>query len=74
MVSSSRWPAHYETRIEQAVDGCWPEWFEGLEVRSDGPETTLASLLPDASAFYGVLAKVRDRGVDLIGLRRLESD
>jgi hypothetical protein len=81
-MNGSRWPAHYEIRIEEALDGHWSAWFDDLqvtgddvsgdEVSGDGGGTLITGRLTDQPALHGVLAKVRDLGLTLISVRRLD--
>ncbi len=64
-------PATYEIRVEGALDARWTAWFDGLDVTSDGEQTTIRGPLPDQSALHGVLVKIRDLGLCLICVRRL---
>jgi hypothetical protein len=64
--------AHYEIRVEGRLDSCWEAWFDGLEVRNERSETVLSGLLIDQSALYGALAKIRDIGLCLISVQRLD--
>lgn len=73
-MSGPRWPTRYEIRIEGVLDGRWAAWFDGLQLRSDGTETVIFGPLPDQPALHGVLAKVRDLGMCLISVRRLDPD
>ena len=66
--------AHYEIRIEGVLDERWSSWFEGLQVKSEGKQTIISGPLTDQSALHGVLAKVRDLGLCLTSVRRLEPD
>jgi len=72
-------PGEYEIRIEGHLSERWASWFDELAVRHEGdgegePATTvLAGSLVDQSALYGVLMKVRDLGLSLIDVSRLES-
>lgn len=66
-------PATYEIRVEGALDARWAAWFDGLHVTSDGAQTTIRGPLPDQSALHGVLVKIRDLGLSLISVRRLET-
>jgi hypothetical protein len=50
------------------------DWFGGLQLKSEGTQTVLAGLLPDQPALYGVLARMRDLGLCLISVRRLDAD
>ena len=57
------------------LDAHWSTWFAGLRLASDGPEgTILSGSLPDQAALYGVLAKIRDLGLPLIEVRRLDPE
>ena len=73
-MSGSRPPARYEIRVEGILDQRWTAWFEGLHLRSDGSQTVICGPLPDQPALHGVLVKVRDLGLCLISVRRLDPD
>ena len=65
----------YEIRVLGALDARWSAWFAGLDVSSDAPgETTLTGPLRDQSELHGVLARVRDLGLPLIAVRRLDCE
>lgn len=61
----------YQIRIEGVLDERWSSWFEGLQIHNEGGETILSGTLPDQSALYGVLDKLRDLGLSVITVRRL---
>jgi hypothetical protein len=68
-------PARYEIRVKGALEPRWSEWFDGLELaqhRDD--ETTLTGLVADQPALHGLLAKVRDLGLPLLSVIRVEKD
>ena len=67
-----RWPARYEIRVDSVLDDQWADWFGGLQVSSDGTQTVIAGVLADQPALHGVLAKIRDLGLCLISVRRLD--
>jgi len=71
-VNGPRWPARYEIRVDRVLDDRWADWFGGLQVTSDGTQTVIAGLLLDQPALHGVLAKIRDLGLCLISVRRLD--
>jgi hypothetical protein len=48
-------------------------WFDGLQVSSDGEDSVISGLLADQPALHGLLAKVRDLGLCLISVRRLDT-
>ncbi len=73
-MSDSQSPTHYEIRIDGVLGESWATWFAGLHLESEGTETVISGLLPDQPALHGVLAKVRDLGMCLISVRRLDHD
>jgi hypothetical protein len=71
-VNGPGWPARYEIRVDSVLDDRWSDWFGGLQVSSDGTQTMIVGLLPDQPALHGVLTKIRDLGLCLISVRRLD--
>jgi len=71
-VTSAGLPAHYEIRVEGVLDEGWADWFGGLRITSDGVQTLISGQLSDQPALHGVLAKVRDLGLSLVSVRRLD--
>lgn len=67
-------PELYEIRLQGHLDDRWADWFEGLTItREDNGETLLRGPVVDQTALYGVLRKVRDLGVLLVSVKRVES-
>ncbi len=66
-------PATYEIRVRGRLGPAWSDWFTGLRVTlEDDGDTLLAGQL-DQAALHGVLRRVRDLGVPLIAVTRIES-
>jgi hypothetical protein len=65
--------ARYEIHVSGVLDSRWAAWFNGLSVSGQGNETVICGLLPDQPALHGVLAKIRDLGLCLISVRRLDT-
>ena len=66
---------HYEIRVRGVLGGGWSAWFDGLQVTSDERgQTTIAGPVPDQAALHGLLAKIRDLGLDLLAVRRTDLD
>ena len=66
-------PGRYEIRVDGVLDDRWADWFGGLQVSSDGTQTVISGLLPDQPVLHGLLAKIRDFGLSLISVRRLDA-
>jgi hypothetical protein len=65
--------AWYEIRVEGVLDDRWAAWFDGLQISGQGDQTVISGLLADQAALHGVLTKVRDLGLCLISVRRLDT-
>jgi hypothetical protein len=67
--------AQYEIRVKGVLDGGWSAWFDGLEVTGDDRgHTSIAGPVVDQAALHGLLAKVRDLGLELLEVRRTDPD
>jgi hypothetical protein len=64
---------HYEIRVKGVLDSRWSAWFDGLQLRGDDHDvTTIAGDVPDQAALHGLLAKVRDLGLELLAVHRTD--
>ncbi|MFZ0532700.1 MAG: hypothetical protein WAM09_05935 [Anaerolineales bacterium] len=60
-------------RIKGEMDKSWSEWFEGFKLTHCGPdETILTGLVTDQAAFYGLIGKLRDLGLQLLAVTSVE--
>jgi hypothetical protein len=65
--------ARYQLRVEGVLDAGWSAWFDGLEVTSDAHgQTTITGPVADQAALHGLLAKIRDLGLPLISVHRIQ--
>ncbi|HST81204.1 MAG TPA: hypothetical protein VLL08_05660 [Kineosporiaceae bacterium] len=65
----------YEIRVEGHLAKRWAGWFDGLKLIRQSDGTTLISgLVEDQAALHGLLQKVRDTGLPLVGVTRVEPD
>lgn len=66
-------PAWYEIRLQGHLDVRWADQFENMSFihESDGT-TILADLLVDQAGLYGLLRKLRDLGLPLIAVNRVD--
>jgi hypothetical protein len=66
---------HYQIRVNGVLDPGWSVWFDGLQVTSDEHgQTIIAGSVADQAALHGLLAKVRDLGLELLEVRRTDLD
>lgn len=63
----------YEIRLNCHLGDQWLDWFDGLTVTNlPNGEATLTGELADQAALHGVLNRIRDLGLTLIAVRRVE--
>jgi hypothetical protein len=66
-------PWVYQIRIRGHLGRQWTDWFEELTITlEDNGDTLLAGLVVDQAALHGLLKKVRDLGVPLISVNRID--
>jgi len=66
-------PEFYEIRVKGHLDRGRAEWFDGLCVtNTECGEAILRGPLADQPALYGVLVKIRDLGLPLLAVNRME--
>jgi hypothetical protein len=71
--------AIYQIKVKGNLDQKWSDWFDGFTItpqavdkrhRSDA--TLLTGPVADQAALHGLLAKIRDLGLPLLVVKRLE--
>jgi hypothetical protein len=63
----------YEIKVEGHLGRHWTDWFGGLTITlENNGETLLTGPVLDQAALYGLLKKVRDLGMPLVSVNRLE--
>ena len=63
-----------EVRIKGEIDQRWAEWFGSLSLsHSAAGETLLSGLVPDQAALYGIIARLRDLGMELEAVKSEEA-
>jgi hypothetical protein len=66
-------PMVYQIRIEGHLGCQWTDWFEGLTItQEDNGDTLLTGPVIDQAALHGLLKKVRDLGIPLLSVIRVE--
>lgn len=67
-------PLRYEIRVERYLGPAVAALFPEFEHSEDNGCTVMRGTLPDQSALHGVLARIRDLGLTLVALNRLDDD
>jgi len=64
--------AVYEIVVKGVLDSRWSRWFADLQIipQPDG-NTLLTGPIPDQSALYSVISRMRDLGIVLISVQRM---
>ena len=65
----------FQIRIKGHLSHQWINWFEGLTItlEEDG-DTLLTGPVVDQAALHGLLKKVRDLGLPLISVNRVQAN
>lgn len=65
----------YQIRLQGHLGRQWATWFEGLTITlNESGETVLTGPLIDQAALYGLLRKVRDVGLPLLSVTRIDAN
>jgi hypothetical protein len=66
-------PMVYQIRIKGHLGSQWTDWFEGLTITlEENGETLLTGPVVDDAALHGLLKNVRDLGMPLLAVNRVE--
>ncbi len=63
----------YQIRIKGHLGPQWTDWFGGLSITlEENGDTFLTGPVVDQAALHGLLKKVRDLGMPLLSVNRVE--
>jgi len=66
-------PAIYKIILRGQLSDQWSDWFDGFTITLDERgQTILAGPVVDQAALHGVLKKIRDLGIVLISVNRID--
>lgn len=64
-----------EIKVTGHIDQEWSGWLGGLEIQHAPPnQTVLCGYLPDQAALFGIIARLRDLGLDLVSVHTHDFD
>ena len=65
--------AYYRIRITGHLAAHWAEWFDGMLITHlDNGETLIEGAIIDQAALHGMLNHIRDLGLPLLAVDRIE--
>jgi hypothetical protein len=66
-------PLIYRIRLKGHLGSQWADWFEGLTITlEENGNTLLTGVVVDQAALHGLLKKVRDLGMPLLSVNRVD--
>ena len=65
----------YQIIVSGHLDIKWKDWFDGFSIAHQASnETCMFGSVADQAALHGMLAKIRDLGLSLSSVRRVEHE
>jgi hypothetical protein len=65
--------ARYQIQVKETLSDFWSDWFDGLVIQNQpNGETVLSGMVRDQANLHGILTKIRDLGLTLVSLERVE--
>lgn len=65
----------YQIRVRGILDEKWSDWFDGFAINPQvDDETLLTGPVADQAALHGLLSKIRDLGLPLLSVERVENE
>lgn len=57
-----------EILVKGQIPEIWSDWFDELEIKSEGENSFLSGEVKDHSAVHGIIERIRDLNLDLISV------
>jgi hypothetical protein len=65
--------ALYQIKVKGILGNRWSDWFESMTIKSRDGVTIISGNVVDQAALHGLLVRIRDLGLTLISVNRMES-
>lgn len=66
-------PMIYQIRLQGSLSQTWATWFDGMTITfEENGDTVLIGPVVDQAALYGLLKKIRNLGMPLLAINRVE--
>jgi hypothetical protein len=66
-------PPIYRIVLQGHLSSQWSDWFDGFIITLDADgQTILTGPIVDQAALHGVLKKIRDLGISLVSIQRMD--
>lgn len=64
---------YYDIRVKGHLERHWETWFDGMTLTTKpNGETLISGVVRDQAALHGVIVRIRDLGLPLLSVRRVE--
>jgi hypothetical protein len=68
-------PGVYQIKVKGILDRKWSDWFDGFTItHQPEDDTLLVGTVRDQAALHGLLNKIRDLGLPLLMVQRIEGE
>ena len=64
----------YQITVRGVLDEDWQDFLDGLAITVEGHKTVLRGIFPDQPALYGIVNRLRDLGLELISIERIQTE
>jgi hypothetical protein len=66
-------PVIYKIRVKGILDEQWSSWLDGMTIVPQiSGETLLTGPVRDQAALHGLIIKIRDMGLPLLSIKRMD--
>ena len=68
-------PCIYHVWVRGVLNERWSGYFDNLAITPlDNEQTLMSGVMVDQAALHGLLAKIRDLGLPLLAVKRIETE